>query len=401
MRGKDAVKNGSTKKKIAQGANTKNGPKKSHKHIIISALIGVVVLAIVAIVLFFILKKDPDINTEKIVTRLSEKIPSITNIINYSEANDPNGIMGQENQYTSKSSWGDTRIEGRASEFAGTIEVFRNTKDAELREWKINKIQEACELRITEEKYGSSVKQGWGCQEYKMYRKDAVVIRLSTAFDDDQIEEYKKHLNDILEKFVTPDKDTPSAERINEIRRETEATVESVIDASEKDLQKGLDDILATYENTLDGIAVSLKEDELNDAKAQLDFFKEASYYSSKIAGLEQKIKNIENKIASEKKRAQEESEKAEREKLAKKNKNFGAGKYTVCTDIDSGTYDATVLSGSGNLFVHSDYTSHYVNELMSVNGAYGWNKEYKNITLSCGDILELTSSLKIRFTAK
>ena len=387
MREKDVAKN--------------NSNKKNRKPIIISVSIGVVMLALVAAILFFILKKDPDIDTGKIVARLAEKIPSIADVQNYSEANDPNGVMGQENQYTSKSSWQDTRIEGHVSEYAGTIEVFRNTKDAELREWKINKTREACELRITPEKYGSSVKQGWGCQEYEMYRKDAVVIRLSTSFDEDQIEEYKKYLDDILAKFVTPDKEVPSAERINEIRKDTEDTIDSVIDSSEKQLQEGLDAIFSTYEETLNGIAVSLSEEELNDAKAQLDFFKEASYYSPKIAGLEQKIKNIENQIAIEKKRAQEVAEKAEREKLAKKNKNLGAGKYTACTDIDSGTYDASVLSGNGNLFVHSDDLSHYVNELMDVSGSYGWNKEYKNIFLSCGDVLEITSSLKLRLVAK
>lgn len=357
------------------------------------------VVIITSVILFF--TKDSDLTTSKIMDKLSAKIPSITDVINYSEANDPNGIMGQANQYTSKSSWEDTRIANHQSEYAGTIEVFKNVKDAELREWRINLAKDACERQITTEKYGTTITSGWVCREYYMYRKDTVVIRLSSSFTDDQITEYKTALNSIIDGFVVPDIDTPSTDRINELRSEAEASLDTIMSEQEANLQSGLDGILNDYINRLNAISESLNEDELASAKEELAFFKEGSYYSSKIAALEQKINDIEAKIAEQKRQAEAAAAQAAAEKLAQKNRRLGAGKYTTCTDIDSGTYDVTAISGNGNLFVNSDSYSHYVNEIMSASGAYGWNREYKNMILSCGDVLEIKNGLTVQLTAK
>lgn len=397
------------KKKIVvkkDNKTTKSKIKKEQKNVkrkylIIGSLVGVVVLVAVVVALVFGLKKDSDINTTKIMTSLAKKITTVTDIINYSEANDPNGIMGQADQYTSKSSWEDSRITEHDSEFAGTIEVFSNTKDAELREWKINNTKEACERNITAEKYGSTIKSGWNCKEYYMFRKNTVVVRLSMSFNNEQIAEYEKVLNSIIDGFVVPEENVPTLERINELRKQDEENLSTIILEQEKKLQEGLDDILLTYSNKLDAILESLNEDELASAKDELEFFKEASYFSSKIADLEQKINNIEDKIANQKKQAEEAAARAETEKLAQKNRRLGSGKYETCVDVDSGTYDVTAVSGGGNLFVHSDKYSRYVNELMHASGSYGWSKEYKNMTLSCGDVLEIKNGLVIQLTAK
>ncbi len=376
-------------------------PKKSHKALVIGLVAGVVVLlAALVVVLFFVFRKDSDINTTKIMAKLSENNGAITSIINYSEANDPNGVMGQANQYTSKSSWEDTRIPEHTSEFAGTIEVFRNTKDAELREWKIEQIAEACEQRITLEKYGSAVKQGWTCREYQMFRIKTVVVRLSQSFDDDMVSGYKARLENIVDEFAIEEKDVPSADKIGEIRTEIEGSLTTTLDEQEKKLQEGLDDMLKTYDERLDAIAVSLDFEELEAAKGELDFFKEASYFSSKIADLERKINTIEKKIADNKKQADEKAAKAAREALAKKNRKLGAGKYTACTNIEPGTYDVYAIKGNGNFIVHSDEYSHHVNEVLSTTGTYGWNKEYKNMILSCGDIVEIMGGLTVQIKA-
>ena len=389
-----------TKTRSIHSAN-KNA-KKKNKGLIVGIIAVLSALIIITLVLLFVFKKDSDINTAKIMTKLSDKISAVTDVINYSEANDPNGIMGQENQYSSKSSWEDSRLPEHTSEFAGTIEVFNNTKDAELREWKINKTLEVCNSRVTQEKYGSAVMAGWTCNDYHMIRKNTVIIRLSSDFTAEQISEYENALAKIIDGFIIPDSNVPSIERINELRKETEENLDSVIDEQEKELQEGLDEILSSYESTLDAIAESLNEDELADAKETLNFFKEASYFAPKIAGLEQKIKIIENKIEENKKQAADAAAKAEQERLASKNRTLGSGKYSVCTDIDPGTYDVTAISGSGNLYVSgSNNLNHYVNELMDANGSYGWIQEYKNMALSCSDVLEIKNGLTVKITAK
>ena len=383
--------------------NKQRKTKESKKRtiVIVGIVIGAIALLSLAIILFFSLRKEADISTAKIMAKLSEKISSITDIVDYSEANDPNGLLGQENQYASKSSWEDNRISNHKSEHAGTIEVFKNTKDAELREWKISNANEACELRITKEKYGSAVKEGWACEEYNMYRKNTVVIRLSPAFSDEQAAEYKKYLNEIIDGFVVPEENVPASERINEVREKEKESIEKNANQSEKNLQEELDKILQQYIDKLDAIAENLNKEELSAARQELDYFKEASYYSSKIASLEQKINDIESKIAEQKQQAEAAAAKAEAEKLASKNRRLGAGKYTVCTDVDSGTYDVVAVSGGGNFFVESDSFSHYVNEILYADGSYGMNKEYKNMSVSCGDIIDIRSTLVVQLTAK
>lgn len=371
------------------------------KYLVLGLAIGGFVLLIITISLIFAFQKDPDITTTKIMAKLSRQIPTITDIENFSEANDPNGIMGQANQYTSKSSWEDSQIPNHTSEYAGTIEVFNNTKDAELREWQLTNSQTECSFRITAEKYGTSVKDGANCKEYLISRKNTVVIRLSSSFDESQITAYQKAIDTIIDSFTIPEKDIPSPERISELRAQHEETLSTSLDNLEKDIQKGLDEIYSSYYDKLNAIYESLNEDEFSTAKEELDFFKEASYFSPKIAALEQKINDTENKISAKKQQAQEDAARAEAAKLAQKNRRLGSGKYTACTDIDSGTYDVTAVSGSGNLFVHSDTFSHYVNELMNTTGAYGWNTEYKNLILSCGDVLELKNGLVVQLTAK
>ena len=375
--------------------------KKKHTGLIVSLIIsGIVILAAVAVVLFFVFRKETDISTTKIMERIAQKLPSITDVINYSEVDDPNEIMGQPNQYTSKSSWEDNRIY-HSSEFAGTIEVFNNTKDAELREQHLAKYRESCEQAVSAEKYGSAIKSGWNCEDYRVFRKDAVVIRLSVAFSENQMNEYMTEFENIIDKFVVPEKDVPSLERINELREQSTKQLEDAYSVAFKEIESGLDEMINTYIDKLDSLLVTLNEDELAGAKEELKFYKEASYFSAKIPEIEQKIKDIENKIAEKKKQDEEAAAKAEAEQLAKKNRTLSTGRYEVCSDIESGTYDVTATSGSGNLYVDSTSYSHYVNEIMSSDGSYGWIKEYKNMILSCGDTLQIKNGLTIRITAK
>ncbi|MBR0488069.1 hypothetical protein IJJ39_00075 [Candidatus Saccharibacteria bacterium] len=381
------------------------GDKKSnvHKNLIkwIAVGGGVVLLIVLVVITVLSMQKESDITSAKIMRRLEKRIPMVTDVVNYSEANDPNGIMGQENQYTSKSSWEDKRLTEMASEHAGTIEVFKNVKDAELREWKIDTIIDACKRMITAEKYGKAVTGGWNCEDYYVYRMDAVVVRLSVSLNKDQLEEYVADLSEIIQSFVVPNEDVPTTERINELRKQTEENLEETLSQQEENLKKSLDELLLSYSQRLDGIMESLNEDEFKLAKEDLATFKDGTYFAPKIAELEQKINTIQSKIDEKKRLADEAAAQAEADRLASKNRRLGSGKYEACVDVESGTYDVTAVGGSGNLFVHSDSYLRNVNELMSVSGAYGWDTEYKNMTLQCGDMLEIKNGLTVQLIAK
>ncbi len=380
-------------------------PKKNKKKVIIISIIAsvVILVGILCAVLIPLFMDKLNINSNKIVDRLAEKVPSITNIEHYSEANDPNGILGKENQYTSKSSWMDSRLSDIVEDYAGTIEVFRNTKDAELRELKFKKGVEECRNSMPVAKYGQFMVSntcdnlGYGTT----YRDGVVVIRISRSYDESQLEEIKNALKEITSYFIMNETDIPSPERIDELRKEIDENAKESIEVMKTTIESGLNEILTDYQNRLAAILVSLNEDEYTAAKAEMDFFKDGSYYSDKVAGLEQKLQEIGNKIQAKKNADAAAAKQKEAERLAAKNRTFGAGKYTTCQDIDAGKYDVKAISGRGNFFVHSDTYSHYVNEILHADGSYGRSTEYKNMILSCGDTVELTSSLKVQITAK
>lgn len=70
----------------------------------------------------------------------------------------------------------------------------------------------------------------------------------------------------------------------------------------------------------------------------------------------------------------------------------FSAGNYIVGIDIPSGIYNVSLVSGGGNCFAGN------MNEIFGTS-EYSI-KEYKNLTLSSGDTIEITSTLKLKFTS-
>lgn len=391
-------------KPVEQPTKTPKPKKNKKKVIIISIIASVVILVgILCAVLIPLFMDKLSISTNKIVDRLAEKIPSITNVEHYSEANDPNGVLGKENQYTSKSSWMDSRLSDIVEDYAGTIEVFRNTKDAELRELRFKKGIEECYNSMPVAKYGQFMinntcdNLGYGTT----YRDGVVVIRLSRSYDEQQVEEIKDALKGIVSYFIVNETDIPSSERVDELRKEIDEDAKESIKIMKDTIEEGLNEILTSYQNRLNAILVSLNEDEYAAAKAEIDFFKNGSYFSDKVASLEQKLQEIGNKIQAKKAADEAAAKQKEAERLAAKNRTFGAGKYTTCQDIDAGKYDVKAISGRGNFFVHSDTYSHYVNEILHADGSSGKSNEYKNMIISCGDVVEVTSSLKVQITAK
>lgn len=76
----------------------------------------------------------------------------------------------------------------------------------------------------------------------------------------------------------------------------------------------------------------------------------------------------------------------------------LGVGTYTVGTDIPSGKYNVTAISGFGN-FMGSVASCPFgsLNEILAYS-MDGYSNTYSNLTLANGDIFYITSSLQLRF---
>ncbi len=102
---------------------------------------GIAALLLLVILIAVSLVSSRSISAFNLISDYAKKADYIEDVI---KTDDPDGIMGSSHMYTSKSSWEDSRLNDIVEAHAGTVEVFRNSKDAELREWYLDKTSEAC-----------------------------------------------------------------------------------------------------------------------------------------------------------------------------------------------------------------------------------------------------------------
>lgn len=117
----------------------------------------------------------------------------------------------------------------------------------------------------------------------------------------------------------------------------------------------------------------------------------------SKIKKTSKKFDEI-NKIITAYEKEKSAKEKAEAEAKAPKEFTVGAGNYTCGEDFNAGTYDISLVSGSGNVI--SDGESD-VNEIFGSDTSNDEISSYSNAKFDDGDTLEVSGSVRIRLTPK
>ena len=423
---------------------------KKSQALIIILIIGIIVIIAVALGLlipFFVDRLN--ISSNKIIERFAEKHSYVVDIENYTEETDPNNIMGQENAYTSKSSWNDNRFESVPEEFAGTMEIFRNNKDAEFREWKLNYTKENCGNYIKAEKYGEELAKYIcnGLSYGTIYRKGVAVFRLTRALSDEQVEEYLHGFDDLVSGFMVNESDVPTDEKIDELKKDAEEKAKSNFEDQIKSFEDDLNKMADDFEKQIKAATESLSDDDYAGLTEGLNYMKSIPFFSNKIEKWTASVKNVRNKITDKKNavvtyinnrlsavasslsesdlsKVKDEIKsitdpyydsykdgwetkisdiegRIEAKKLVARNRTFGAGKYKVGTDIDSGYYDIVAISGSGNLFIRNNSDRLDVNEVMASDGSYGFSKRYNNEFLGYGYTVEIRSNLVLKFEAK
>lgn len=83
----------------------------------------------------------------QIVNRLKEKGLPVANIVAYTEASDPYGLLGKPNQYVSKANFSDPDHEDDPDSPANSVEVFASAADAKARAETANNV--TCSVCIT------------------------------------------------------------------------------------------------------------------------------------------------------------------------------------------------------------------------------------------------------------
>lgn len=136
-----------------------------------------------------------NLTAEEIVNILKEKVAYIGEYVVYTEETDLNNLLGRPNQYISKITFEDTRLEqvNKDNEFlteeerkepiGGTIEVFSNTKDLENRK-----------------KYIETLSSSASIFNQYIYSSGNALFRLEKDLTPSQAQEYENVFYEIMKK---------------------------------------------------------------------------------------------------------------------------------------------------------------------------------------------------------
>ena len=134
-----------------------------------------------------------EMTAEDIINAMKEQNSNIGKVVIYNEETDLNKLLGRPNQYTSKITFEDKRIEQKNTdnEFlspeeqneptGGTIEVFNNSEDMMKRKEYINQISSSASI----------------FNQY-IYSKNKVLLRLENELAPTQAKEYEDLFNTIV-----------------------------------------------------------------------------------------------------------------------------------------------------------------------------------------------------------
>jgi len=175
--------------------------KKLYLNIAIIAIIVIIVIGI-----FFITKNNDETKKEtksskqnytagEIAEKIKEKNNNVGRIVVYNEETDLNNLLGRPNQYISKATFEDYRVEQTSKnldpeEFSqeeinepegGTIEVFKSKKDMKKRKEYIEEITSSMSILT----------------EYS-YNEDVYLLRLNKSLTPSEAKEYEKIFLEIV-----------------------------------------------------------------------------------------------------------------------------------------------------------------------------------------------------------
>ncbi len=139
-----------------------------------------------------------ELTAEEIANKLKEKNKNIGKIIIYNEETDINELLGRPNQYTSKATFEDLRIEQTnqyldpeyfsqeeiEEPIGGTIEVFDNEKDMKKRKEYVEAISSSMSA-LSEYSYGEKV----------------YLLRLNHSLTPSEAKEYEEIFYEILNNY--------------------------------------------------------------------------------------------------------------------------------------------------------------------------------------------------------
>ncbi len=363
--------------------------KKNYKKMLIG--LGVIIIAIIAVILLMPTHYTAQEIADEMASTLSSNTGEnhMTGITVFTADTDPNGLLGEENQYVEKSSFDDDRVDTDENSFVGTIEVFDSLQALELRKYYMDTVYSMAEEEYKQ--FGSYAQ--YGIPQIRIFTANNALLMIGSGLDDTAIDEYETAFTQVMEKNDFKDKDIMTDSELASQKETLHTQVEGLMATAVNSFKETLDGVKTDTETTVAKVEKSLNRDDLKAAHDAVDIVFE-DYFTTEVKDWNSRLTKAEGKI--------EAAEKAARQKeLDARTKTLSAGTYTVGKDIDAGLYDAIAKSGGGNFIIHNSYGSLKVNEILGVKDPDFYLRKYSNLNLETGDEIEIRSTLKVKFQAK
>lgn len=234
--------------------------------LLLSALL-IVVIALVVILCLSAVQYGENSNTNWPAEKITEKLAKLESHITDYSSTDPNDMVGEKFEYTSKVYFTDDRIphSGEAGEkkYAGNLEVFNNSREAQIRKEYLEYLYDMYDEYITEEEFGIHIFNQFQEDKDHLLLHGNVLLRLQSGYTPEQVEEMDGKLQNVLKSYRQKDVEVASDDAYKAyIKERYESAVGPMIEQKTL-LIESLNNAVVEYVSDLDGLSraelVSLK----------------------------------------------------------------------------------------------------------------------------------------------
>lgn len=227
---------------------------------------------------------------------------------NYDKKNDPNKVMGEDNQYVSRVSWEDNRVEAMPDEkySGGTIEFYLNEKDAKIRKDFLEYYVEVVDRTFPEDEYGQYATIMHATNKV-VHQRGNVVIYLSSQLEKDEIDDYFKAFDTILEDAEFEQKKVPSKKEQASILKERKQSVDETMSEAKKTWDEGLNTIADAMEAEVANVESTLDEGKLTTTESGIEEYN-IPFFKDRYESWKTRLETSKTTIANNKKIAEEKA---------------------------------------------------------------------------------------------
>lgn len=226
--------------------------------LLLSGLLVVVIAPVVILCLSavqYMENSNSNWPAEKITAELAKLESHITD---YSST-DPNDMVGERFEYTSKVYFFDDRIprgsDAGEKKYAGNLEVFNNSREAQIRIEYLEYLYDMYDEYITAEEFGIHIFNQFQEDKDHLLLHGNVLLRLQSGYTPEQVEEMDGKLQNVLKSYRQKDVKVASDDAYKAyIKERYESAVGPMIE-QKTFLIESLNDAVVEYVSDLDGLS--------------------------------------------------------------------------------------------------------------------------------------------------